>query len=219
MLAVLLASACVHLAQEPFPAPDDPAAVLAIADRAFCAATRERGLEGWLSFFAADAVVFPPTGELVNGSEPIRRYYTGLAFPPAGFLWEPDAAGIATSGDFGWTSGRFGIQAEGKTTWQGRYLSVWQRTQDAWKVVADCGGEPRFASELTGLAGAPVTAGREAERTVRSKDGSLEAAFGHWTAGDAQGGECGGKYLSVWRRAANGRLELAAEIGQQEYVR
>ena len=199
--------------QDASPAPDDPARVLREADLAFCRATTERGLEGWLAWFADDAVVFPAQGGLVSGSAPIRAHYTALAFPPAGFRWEPEQAGLAASGDLGWTTGRWGLDDGKQITWRGHYLSVWRRAEDGWKVVADCGGEPDFARRAPGLAGAPVALGREAARTFRARDGSLEATLGEWWARDAEGGECGGTYLSVWRRLPAGGFELAAETG------
>lgn len=212
MLAAFLTLA-LALPQEARPKAADPAHVLREADLAFWRATNERGLEGWLSFFADDAVVFPPQGELVTGAAPIRAYYAAQAFPPEGFRWEPEAAGIAASADLGWTSGRWGIDDGTRVAWRGRYLSLWRKTASGWEVVADCGGEPDFARKVPGLAGAPVTLGRESARTFRARDGSLEATLGDWWAHDAAGGECGGKYLSVWRRDASGVLELAAETG------
>lgn len=210
MLSLFLVCA---LFQEPARPSTDPAAVLRAADEAFFRTTRARGLEGWLSVFAAEACVFPPQGEILSGAAALRTYYTKLAFPPAGFVWEPDAAGLAPSGDLGWTAGRWGSDLGGTPRWQGRYLTVWRKSATGWEVVADCGGEPDFAQHAPGLAGAPVTLGRERTHSFRASDGSLEATLGGWWASDEAGGECGGKFLSVWRRQEGGGFELASEIG------
>lgn len=180
------------------PSADDPAAALRAADRAFFQATRERGLEGWLAWFAADAVVFPPEGALAVGSADIRRHYAAQSgFPARGFVWEPETALLSAAGDFGWTIGRWGNDASGTPSWSGRYLTVWRKDPGgAWKVVADCGYDPQFAARLPGLAAAPSALGRGREHEFHSA-----------------GGECGGKFLSVWRRNADGTHELVTETG------
>lgn len=217
MLTTLLALAATLASPSAVPAPgDDPADVLREADRAFFRATRERGLEGWLAAFADDAIVFPPSGPLAVGATEVRRHYAGLGgFPPKGFLWEPLEAGLSAAGDFGWTLGHAGNDASGTTAWnEGRYLTVWRKAPDGgWTVVSDCGGDPRFAARLGGLGGAPATMGRESEHTFTSAAGDLVAVLGSWWASDEEGAETGGKYLSVWRKTAEGGFELAAENG------
>ena len=197
------------------PAPEDPADVLKAADRAFFQDTRKNGLEGWLGWFAGDAVVFPPDGALAAGSDRIRAHYESQAsFPPKGFVWEPDAASISAARDFGWTIGRWGNDATGTPVWNGKYLSVWRKEPDgSWKVVADCSYDPGFDTRMPGLTGAPHSLCRESERRFRSDAGELEVSAGSWFALDDGGGECGGKFLSIWRRHADGSLQLVAETG------
>jgi len=193
----------------------DPADVLRAADRAFFTATRERGLEGWLSWFAADAIVFPPEGPLAVGSASVRSHYASQpGFPRKGFVWEPESAGISAAGDFGWTTGRWGSDAGGTASWAGKYLTVWRKDADgAWKAVADCALDPAYAARLPGLSAPPQTLGRESEHAFRSAAGDVSATLGSWWANDASGGEAGGKFLSVWRRNADGSHELVAETG------
>lgn len=198
--------------------PDDPAEVVREADRAFFRATRARGLEGWLACFAADAVVFPPAGPLAIGSEAVRRHYASQnGFPAKDFLWEPEEAGLSAAGDLGWTRGRWGSDASGSPTWAGQYLSVWRREADgAWKVVADCGYAPDYATRLAGLVGAPMTSGSETETSFHSAAGDLSATAGHWWTSDADGTEVGGTFLSVWRRNADGSVERLFSTGQAQ---
>ena len=212
----LLVPCALALCSSPAPrAPGDPADVLREADRAFCRTTREQGLEGWLAWFAADAVVFPPSGALAVGSAAVRRHYAGIdGFPAQGFLWEPESAAISAAGDFGWTTGRAGNDASGAPAWNGQYLTVWRKEADgSWKVVADCANDARYAARLPGLAGPPATIGRESEQVFRSAAGELWATAGSWWAADSSGGETGGKFLSVWCRNADGSHELVAETG------
>src|SRR5262245_21326876 len=109
MLRTLALCALVLVAPQTGASAGDPADVLKEADRAFFRATRERGLEGWLSWFAQDAVVFPRSGALAVGSEAVRRHYSSLGgFPAKGFTWEPERAALSSGGDLGWTIGRAG---------------------------------------------------------------------------------------------------------------
>ena len=102
---VTAALALAGLRQEPVESPADE---LKEADRAFSRETTERGLAGWLAWFAADALILEPGGEPARGVEGVRRYYESVpGFPPSGFRWEPDSAGLATSGELGWTSGTY----------------------------------------------------------------------------------------------------------------
>lgn len=193
----------------------DPADVLRAADRAFLQATRERGIEGWLSWFAVDAVVFPPSGPLAVGGAEVRRHYTSQSgFPPKGFVWEPETAGISAAGDLGWTSGRWGNDASGTAVWSGKYLTVWRKEGvDVWKVVADCAYDPTYAARLPGLDGPPSRLAREREQEFHSTAGDLAATMGSWWANDENGAEVGGKFLSVWLKDADGTQELVMETG------
>jgi ketosteroid isomerase-like protein len=120
-----------------------PDALLA-ADRAFNRAAAEHGLEGWLSYFADDATIFPPGSAIVTGLEAIREHYAATGFTPEGLSWEPVAAEVAGSGDLGFTYGTWTLErrdAEGKTRREtGKYMSVWRLQPDgSWKVIADIG--------------------------------------------------------------------------------
>lgn len=213
-LLLLTAVLCAAALSDPRPA-EDPADVLRESDRAFFRATREKGLEGWLGWFADDAVVFPPSGALAVGRDEVRRHYASLGgFPPRGFLWDPEEAGLATSGDLGWTIGRAGNDASGTPVWTGRYLTVWRKQPDgAWRVVSDCSFDPRYAAVLPGLSEPPTTVGREREHRFASASGELSACLGSWWAADAEGSEAGGKYLALWRKNADGSQELVTETG------
>jgi uncharacterized protein (TIGR02246 family) len=121
----------------------DSADVIKQADLAFCEATRTRGLEGWMSFFADDAVLVqhqPP----VHGREALRVHYQGLfAQKDLDFRWTPQHAELFRAGTLGYTSGRYtmSFSREGKqVTRTGSYLTVWKKGSDGeWKVLSDFG--------------------------------------------------------------------------------
>jgi len=141
-IAGLLATGCA-------PAPDLEAERQAImdADRAFAVATAERGVDGWVSYFAEDGMQYPKQGVAI-GHEAIRKLMEpGLSLPNSHFTWAPETAVVSASGDLGYTLGRWEIgslDAAGEVTiaTRGNYVSIWRKGPDgAWKVALDIGNE------------------------------------------------------------------------------
>lgn len=214
-MRTLLCLALLH----PCPAGGESPAVLLEADRAFCESTSERGLSGWLEWFAADAAVLTVDGRLLEGEEAIADYYTSLAFPPPGFRWEPESGALADSGDLGYTVGSWELRPPGAESAQastppgGRYLSVWKRQDDGtFLVLADAGGEPDYRKRLAAPGGPPLDWASETERLEVAASGELAAAIGSWTA-RTEAGEHRGRFVTVWIRTEAGGWEVAEEIG------
>lgn len=124
------------------------AAIKAIeqADRDFCAATKAKGLDGWMSYFADDATAFPSGEPLIHGKQALREYYGAAIFATPGLTidWRPVKADAAASGDLGYTIGtaefRFPDKDGKLVTRPGKYLTVWKKQPGGqWKVVADLG--------------------------------------------------------------------------------
>lgn len=117
------------------------------ADLAFAQATQERGLDGWMSFFADDAYV--GTNPSVHGKLELRRFYQRLfSRRDLKFEWAPDHSDVFPSGLMGYTSGRYKMtftNFEGKTVSQtGSYVTIWQKQPDgSWKVLSDFGSQDR----------------------------------------------------------------------------
>lgn len=132
-LALALAAAPALAAR-----PADPAPVIA-AELAFAARAAEAGIStAFLDFMTDDAIVFAPD------PEPARRIYGDR--PPSkspkegGTLlaWWPNWAGIARSGDLGFTTGP--AEVNGRRTQH--YFTVWVRQPDGgWKWVYDGGAQ------------------------------------------------------------------------------
>ncbi len=124
---------------------------LLAADRAFCADTQARRIEGWVAAFDANGSQFDDQFRPVTGHAAIRAHMGDFFADPANHLaWEPDAAVISEAGNLGSTSGRFVMsrrRADGtqETLLTGRYFDVWRRRPDgSWKLVIDL-GEPDAA--------------------------------------------------------------------------
>lgn len=145
---ILVLFAVAALGQE---ASQPTAQDLIRADEAFGRASAEKGLDGWLSYFDAEAVIFPPGKDPVKGLHAIRAHYEERKWNPAGLTWKPLGAELAASGDLGYTYGtwRFtGKDTDGKpVTATGKYLTTWKRQKDgSWKVLADIGAPDQVKS-------------------------------------------------------------------------
>lgn len=128
------------------PPPDDSAAELFAADRAFAEKSRQAGAaEAFGAFMAADGLQIPPAGDMPRGAEAIRKAWKESA--PMALIWTPKAAEISQSGELGWTWGEweaFEPDANGRRVSHGRYVNVWRRDASGqWKVVVDIGNTAR----------------------------------------------------------------------------
>jgi len=127
-----LALAAILLASPALAAPIDPAPVVA-AERAFAADGLELGVQAsFLKHSAPEGIVFAP--------EPILAKAAFGEPRPKGrpLVWWPLWAGIARSGDLGFTTGPF--TTDGKPG--GYYFTVWAKQPDgSWKWLFD-GGPP-----------------------------------------------------------------------------
>lgn len=140
-----LASGCAR-PRTTGPAPvGDIADQLMAADRAFAVAAAARGLEGWMSFMASDAVRLGRMANPVRGTDAIRKADAGTFADPALRLeWTPTDAGVFDR-HLGWTVGRYEIVRRGgggsaSVLGRGRYITIWRRAADGrWLVVLDTG--------------------------------------------------------------------------------
>jgi ketosteroid isomerase-like protein len=112
------------------------------ADRDFASATAERGVDGWVSWFAADGAMVTAGGE-VKGHDAIRELMaSALSDSGPRLLWEPTYA-EAGGGNLGYTIGtsqRVARDSAGTLLGTGNYLTVWRRQADGtWKVERDIG--------------------------------------------------------------------------------
>jgi hypothetical protein len=142
--AALAATLFAFGAQAAPSAPADPAPVVA-AERAFAARAGEVGVgPSFLEYMTDDAIVFAPDpllAKAVYGARP-----PGKTPKEGGTLlnWWPNYAGVARSGDLGFTTGPVTIGGKPAGLF---YFTVWIRQPNGrWKWVYDGGVEADGAS-------------------------------------------------------------------------
>lgn len=110
----------------------------------FMKAAAEHGAEGYMSYYAEDAVEVPNGHDAIHGKENIAKTMGFLNDKNNQLTWTPVDAGISISGDLGWTSGTYEFRSKDKDgkvkVEQGKYTSIWKKQPDGnWKVVLDMG--------------------------------------------------------------------------------
>lgn len=117
------------------------------AEADFEKAREEKGLEGWLSFFADDTIDLPTGLPIANGKEAMRKRLEARWDKNVHLKWQPVRVDVAQSGGLGYTAGNWQISVLDKRVNKrvlitGKYLTVWKKQKDgSWKVVADLGNQ------------------------------------------------------------------------------
>lgn len=110
----------------------------------FMEAAAERGSQGYMSYYADDAVEVPNGAPIIQGKVNIAKTMGFLDDKNNHLTWMPVGADISASGDLGYTYGTFEFRALGNDGKQfvqhGKYTSIWKKQRDgSWKVVLDMG--------------------------------------------------------------------------------
>jgi ketosteroid isomerase-like protein len=131
---------------------DDAKKQLMDADRAFAKEAAAKGLDGWMSVMADDAVRIQPLGgKAFRGKAAVRELDQAIfADPKKQLVWEPTDGGAFADGKHGFTTGISKFierTADGKESIlsTGRYVTWWRKDdQGVWKVILDTGvSEPK----------------------------------------------------------------------------
>ncbi|HEY3112990.1 MAG TPA: DUF4440 domain-containing protein [Gemmatimonadaceae bacterium] len=126
-------------------ARDATEAALMQADRDFAVATHARGIDGWMSFYASDAIRIRYRDNIVRGLNEIRQLdLPRISDTTSTLNWEPTDAYIFRGGSIGSTTGRYWIVSRtgaeaGKELGTGRYVTMWRREGGRWLVIMDTG--------------------------------------------------------------------------------
>jgi len=202
-----IATVAALIAASSAPAAARPGRVgdVVAAERAFAGAAQSDGVNAaFLRYSAPDALVFQP--DPTNAKAALAAH----PIPAIALKWWPAYAGIAQSGDLGFTTGPYVI-GTGERQGHGWYFTVWRRQPDgSWRWVLDHGPRTREAAPAgTGAQVAALPAGRRSPaRSAFGDVKSTEARLAAALAADARSALPG--FL-----AADGRL---MRVGPQPAV-
>jgi ketosteroid isomerase-like protein len=77
---------------------------------------------------ADDALLHPPNEPAISGREAIDAYFARIHAEPVDLTYVTEDVVVSASGDLAYEVG----------TWDGgKYLSIYRRTPDGWRIVAD----------------------------------------------------------------------------------
>jgi ketosteroid isomerase-like protein len=123
---------------------NDNAATLEQLEAEFMKAAAEKGSQGYMSYYADDAVELPNGATILQGKDNIAKTMGFLDNKDNHLTWAPVGADISASGDLGYTYGTYEFRATDKDgkpiVDHGKYTSIWKKQKDGkWKVVLDMG--------------------------------------------------------------------------------
>lgn len=194
---------CLLVLSDPAAAQPADAAPVVAAERAFAADAQVLGLDAaFLKWSSEDAVMI--AGGAVRRTHQV--FAPGAVADPAApaLTWRPEWAGIAKSGDIGFTSGPFEVGG----VRSGAYFTIWARQPEGgWKWVYDggVGAIPAHASQAEGPPAILPTAvlGSHGSEAALSEVRAVEAVLAAAALLDQ-------KQAHLALMAPDGRLHVAA---------
>lgn len=139
--AILIAIASLAAARICFAAEDRNAKELIAVDDDWSNAAVAKDVDRVASFYAQDAIVFPPDEPIAVGNVAARKVWASyFADPSYQISWKTTSAEVVK--DTGWTAGTFQDSSkgsDGKTVAKnGKYVCVWRKRADGkWKAIRD----------------------------------------------------------------------------------
>ena len=116
---------------------------LLAADAAWLKVFAAKDLAKSVGFFDEQGSMLVPHSPILTGKDAISEFIArAFALQDHQITWHPNQAGIAASGELGYTSGAYEMSfkdASGKpVSDQGKYLMVWKKQANGeWKVLFD----------------------------------------------------------------------------------
>ena len=133
MKQVLGLTALLLLCASTAMAADVNATIRANTD-AFDSAMRAGNVDGFMVFYADDAVLMPPSSPAFKGADQIRRFWGGLlATGKTDVDLIPED--VITSGELAVERGRYELTVPFKDS--GKYIVVWRQRKGKWQIIDD----------------------------------------------------------------------------------
>jgi len=126
----------------------DNSAGLMKLENEFMQAAADHGSQGYMSYYADDAVEVPNGAGFLKGKAEIAKTMEFLDSGGNHLTWAPLAGGVAASGDLGYTYGTYEFRSKDKdgkaVVNHGKYTTIWKKQKDgSWKVALDMGNAGR----------------------------------------------------------------------------
>lgn len=99
------------------------------------AALNAGDLAALVALYTDDARVMPPNAASSQGHDAVREAFGAMI--DAGLGGELTTVTAATAGDLGHHVGTYQITAGGAVVDRGKFVEIWRREGDAWKIAAD----------------------------------------------------------------------------------
>ena len=144
LVVAFLVSAIVFPHPQVAASPKATAETLKRLEREFMKAAADKGSQGYMSYYADDAVELPNGAAVIQGKANIATGMSFLDDKNNQLIWTPVGADISSSGDLGYTYGNYEFHSKDKAgkavVEYGKYTSIWKKQADgSWKVVLDMG--------------------------------------------------------------------------------
>jgi len=112
------------------------------ADQAWLKVFAGKDLDKSVEFIEDDGSMLSPNQPIATGHDAVRKQFSDFfALNNFTISWAPERAYVAHSGELGYTSGTYTFSfadASGKQmTDKGKYVTVWTKHADGWKVTMD----------------------------------------------------------------------------------
>jgi ketosteroid isomerase-like protein len=125
-------------------APKATADTLKQMEAEFMKAATEKGSQGYMSYYVDDSVELPNGAPALSGKANIAKTMLFLDDPNNHLKWAPVGADISSSGDLGYTYGKYEFHAKDKDgkphAEYGKYITIWKLQPDGkWKISVDMG--------------------------------------------------------------------------------
>jgi uncharacterized protein (TIGR02246 family) len=122
---------------------DANAKALVKLDDDWSKAAAARDVEKVASYYADDAVAYPPNEPAANGREAAKKIWAAyFAEPTFKISWKATHAEVAKDGDLGFTAGTYEDSFKGSdgkmVSEKGKYVCMWKKQKDgSWKAIHD----------------------------------------------------------------------------------
>jgi ketosteroid isomerase-like protein len=141
MKLILLGLICVVVTQANVKA-QTPLQDMVKTEQAFSKMAEEKNTrDAFLAFIADDGLLFRPGA--VNGKKWLLEHPAQASDKRPLLAWQPSFAGMAASGDLGFTTGPWELKSDikdEKPAGYGHFMTIWKKQPDgSWKFVVDLG--------------------------------------------------------------------------------